>query len=219
MKFLIDKAPHDVQRKLDHHPDLVAGQFCTPLTNNKNWGGAFAIDNGAYSGLDRDAWFRLLKKHEQHKERCMFVVIPDIVGNARRTDDLYFIITQDTRTHPYTKQWAYVMQDGHEDSRISWDAMRGKWMFIGGTNRFKDSSAAYDIVKTAKAIGDIKIHVGRVNTPKRYEVYADLGCDTCDGSGVAQYDWMLDKIAAHIKGESTDPMLFDTNPDTPLVTN
>ena len=160
-----------------------------------------------YSGLDRDAWFRVLAKHEPHKENCLFVTIPDVVGNSRRTDDLYYHITQDARTHPYTRQWAFVMQDGHEDSRIDWNAMLGKWMFIGGTDRFKDSAAAYDIVKTAKAMGGIKIHVGRVNTAKRYEAFASLGCDTCDGSGVAQYDYMLDDIAAAIS-KPPEPTLF-----------
>jgi len=209
MRFLIDKSPKDVERKRELHPSLVEGQLCTPLTNYKNWGGVFAIDNGAYSGLDRDAWFRVLKKHEPYKDQCLFVAIPDIVGNALRTDDLYFHVTKDARTHPYTRQWAYVMQDGHEDRRIDWNAMFGKWMFIGGTDRFKDSAAAYDIVKTAKALGDIRIHVGRVNTPRRYEAYASLGCDTCDGNGVGQYDHMLDKIARAISGEP-EPTLFDS---------
>lgn len=212
MKFLIDKSPDEVRRKIELHPNLVAGQLCTPLTNYKNWGGSFALDNGAYSGLDRDGWFRLLKKHEPEIEQCLFCAIPDIVGNALRTDDLYFAITQDVRTHPYTRQWAYVMQDGHENRRIDFKAMAGKWMFIGGTNRFKDSAAAWDIVKTAKAIGDINIHVGRVNTPKRYETYASLGADTCDGSGVAMYDWMLDKIASFV-ARKPEPTLFDQGDD------
>ena len=215
MKFLIDKSPKEVTRKQNQHADLVQGQLCTPLTNYKNWGGTFALDNGAYSGLDREAWFRLLKKHEPYIEQCLFCVIPDIVGNALRTDDLYFHITRDRRTHPYTERWAYVMQDGHEDRRIDWNSIR--WLFIGGTNAFKDSSAAYDIVKTAKALG-LPVHVGRVNTPKRYETYADLGCDTCDGSGVAQYDWMLDKIAKHAGAEPEATLFDDKSPEAGRVT-
>lgn len=203
MKFLVDTSPAKMVGMAKR--DLVLGQLCTPLTCYKNWGGVFALDNGAYSGLDREAWFRLLKKHEEHMERCLFCVIPDIVGNARRTHELYGMITQDSRTHPYTRKWAYVMQDGVEDSPINWNAMR--YIFIGGTDRFKDSSAAYDIVKTAKAIG-IPVHVGRVNGITRYRKYADLGADTCDGSGIARYDHMLDKLERKAS-EPEEPDMFE----------
>lgn len=205
MKFLIDKSATEVQRKMSLHPSLVRGQLCTPLTGYKNWGGEFALDNGAFSGLDREAWFRLLEKHLPHLQKCLFVTIPDVVGNARRTTELYFLITKDQRTHPYTDRWAFVMQDGHEDMHIDWLSIR--WLFIGGTDRFKDSAAAYDIAKTAKALA-IPVHVGRVNTLRRYESFAELGCDTCDGSGVAMYDHMLDKIAAGLRKEP-EPTLFD----------
>lgn len=205
MKFLIDTSPKDLARRIADHASLIAGQLCTPLTNYANAGGTFGIDNGAYSGLDRNAWFRLLAKHESHIERCLFCVIPDIVGNARRTDELYGLITRDERTHPYAKKWAYVMQDGHEDRWIDWNSIR--WLFIGGTDRFKDSSAAWDIVKTAKALA-IPVHVGRVNEIKRYRKYAELGCETCDGSGIAKYDHMLANIARELSKEP-EPTLFD----------
>jgi hypothetical protein len=48
-------------------------------------------------------------------------------------------------------------------------------------------------VRTAKILG-IHVHVGRVNTPKRFEHFCRLGADTCDGSGVAMYDHMLEAI-------------------------
>lgn len=205
MKFLIDLSPSKVQRKLTMHPDLVCGQLCTPLTNYKNWNQTFAIDNGAYSGLDRNAFFRCLKKHEPHKENCLFVAVPDIVGNHRRTDDLYYFMTQDERMHPWNEQWCYVAQDGIEDSRIDWYAI--KRLFIGGTDKFKDSSAAHDVVKCAKAMG-IFVHVGRINSVKRFRQYDELGADTCDGSGVCKYDWMLEKISVEL-GRKPAPTLFD----------
>lgn len=205
MKFLIDKSPEQVKRKQSMHPSLVRGQLCTPLTRYNNFGGEFGIDNGAYSGLKRYAWFSLLAKHEPHKDKCLFCVVPDVVGNARRTNELYWMITQDPRTHVYADRWAFVMQDGHEDMPIDWKAIR--WLFIGGTDRFKDSSAAYDIVKTAKALG-LPVHVGRVNEIRRYKAYAELGCDTCDGSGVAMYDHMLAKIERELN-KTPDPTFFD----------
>ena len=205
MKFLIDLSPAKIQRKIDMHPSLIHGQLCTPLTNYNNWQKPFAIDNGAFSGLDRDKFFRCLKKHESFKDNCLFMAVPDVVGNHRRTAELYFHITQESEMHPWTKQWAFVAQDGIEDARIDWYAIN--YLFIGGTNRFKDSSAAYDVVKTAKAL-NVPVHVGRVNTPSRYLKYSELGADTCDGSGVCRYDWMLDEIAISL-GKKPEPTLFD----------
>lgn len=204
MRYLIDTSPNKMQGLADR--ELVAGQLCTPLTNYKNWGGVFALDNGAFSGLNRDAWFRLLEKHLRYKDKCMFVTIPDIVGNAKRTHELYGMITQDKRTHPYTDVWSYVMQDGVEDTHINWMGMRH--IFIGGTDKFKDSQACYDIVKTAKAL-DIPVHVGRVNQIKRFRVYHELGADTCDGSSIAMYDYKLRDIETAMATPVATTPLFE----------
>jgi hypothetical protein len=93
-----------------------------------------------------------------------------------------------------------VLQDGAEDMEIPWDEFTT--FFVGGKDPWKDSQAAKDIVKTGKALGKSG-HVGRVNTPKRYDAFAELGCDTCDGSGVAQYDWMLEAIENRIEPQKS----------------
>lgn len=193
MKFLIDTSP---SKLATIKSKLVAGQLLTPLTNYKNAGQTFAIDNGAFSGFNKSAFESLLSRNQSKKDKCLFVCVPDVVGNARRTRELYFHFTQKMFMKPWAEKWAFVLQDGMEDLNIEWYAMR--YLFVGGTNEFKDSSAAYDIVKTAKALG-VPVHVGRVNTWKRYETYAALGADTCDGSGVAKYDWMLEKIEEKLK--------------------
>jgi len=92
-----------------------------------------------------------------------------------------------------------------ENLLIPWDEMRA--VFIGGCDPWKDSKAAADIVATAKTLG-VHVHVGRVNTPRRFKHFTDLGADTCDGSGVARYDWMLEKIEREMNG-NTESTLFD----------
>jgi hypothetical protein len=47
-----------------------------------------------------------------------------------------------------------------------------------------------------------------VNTLKRYKLFADAGADTCDGSGVAMYDHMLDDIAKGLS-KKPEPTLFE----------
>ena len=109
------------------------------------------------------------------------------------------------------RRWplALVIQDGMEDMEIPWDELAA--VFIGGCDPWKDSKAALDIVKTAKILNKHS-HVGRVNTIKRYKLYAEIGTDTCDGSGIAMYDHMLDGIARELN-KKPEPTLFDEDYD------
>jgi hypothetical protein len=194
MKFLIDKSPKDVERKAGLHPDLVGGQLLTPLTRYRNAKRKYGIDNGAYSGFDLAAFLSLLKREEENREQCLFVTVPDIVGSARRTLEIW------RHQHQIFKPWplALVMQDGMEDMDIPWDEIAA--VFIGGCDPWKDSKAALDIVKTAKTLQKHS-HVGRVNTIKRFKLFSEAGADTCDGSGIAMYDHMLDDIAKALSKE------------------
>jgi hypothetical protein len=203
MKFLIDKSANDILAKRTKHPDYIAGQLLTPLTRFSNGGGTFAIDNGAFSGFDSKAFRSLLQREEPNKPACLFVTIPDVVGNARRTLEIWR-----TRAR-FAQHWpaAFVAQDGIEDMEIPWDDMAA--VFIGGRDPWKDSQAALDIVKTAKVLG-VHVHVGRVNTAKRFRLFSEAGADTCDGSGIAIYDHMLDALVREMTGTPA-PTLFDTD--------
>lgn len=197
MKFLIDKSSNDVRRKTKS--TLVLGQLLTPLTKYKNWGGAFAVDNGCFNQFREHNFVSLLSRNEP--DHCLFVTAPDIVGNAQRTIELW-----NQRHRWIDLRWpvAFVCQDGQECLPIPWDELDA--IFIGGCDPWKDSKSALDIVHTAKRLG-IHVHVGRVNTASRYERFADVGADTCDGSGIAMYDHMLDTLERRIN--SPQPTLFD----------
>ena len=200
MKFLIDKSPKDVARKAAS--PLVCGQLLTPLTRYADWKGVYGIDNGAYSGFPAEEFRRLLKRQESRKADCLFVTCPDIVGAGQRSLELF-----KRRRLWIPEGWrvALVVQDGMEDLEIPWDELDA--IFVGGCDPWKDSKAAADIVKTATILGKWK-HVGRVNTTKRFVHFADLGADSCDGSGVAIYDHMLEKIEKALAG-NPEPTLFD----------
>lgn len=185
MKFLIDTSAHKVKDKLEKHPDLFAGQLITPLTKYKNHGGTFAIDNGSYTKFYKGRFVRLLERNKPNKDKCLFVAVPDIVGNARRTLEIWR--NQDFIDSCWPR--ALVAQDGLEDLEIPWSELSA--IFIGGQDPWKDSKAALDIVKTAKILGK-HTHVGRVNNFKRFKLYQH--CDTCDGSGIARYDHMLETL-------------------------
>lgn len=198
MKFLVDTSPANLKRIGDS--PLIGGQLLTPLTGYSNAGGMFAIDNGAFSGFDAKSFERILKREQDNKDRCLFVTCPDIVGNARRTLELW------QRRRLWILGWrtALVAQDGLEELEVPWDEL--DCLFVGGGDPWKDSKASMDLVRTAKTLGK-HVHIGRVNTYARFKRFADIGADTCDGSGVAMYDHMLKAIEDKINGnEST---LFD----------
>lgn len=200
MKFLVDTSPNEVERKAGLHPDLVGGQLLTPLTRYRNAKRKYGIDNGAYSGFDLAAFMSLLAREEENRDQCLFVTVPDIVGSARRTLEIWKHMRHLFSSWPL----ALVMQDGMEDMEIPWDEIAA--VFIGGCDPWKDSKATIDIVKTAKILQKHS-HIGRVNTIKRFKLFAEAGADTCDGSGIAMYDHMLDDIARGLS-KKPEPSLF-----------
>jgi hypothetical protein len=166
------------------------GQLLTPLTRyrlrdpSRPW----AIDNGAFAKFDREAFVSLLKREEYHKDRCLFVTVPDVVGSARRTLEVF----EHWRDQLGGWKLALACQDGQEHLPIPWEHIAA--VFIGGSTNFKASIHATQIIKAANAIGKW-VHVGRVNHPERYEHFEQLGVDSIDGSGIARYTHMRKAIA------------------------
>jgi hypothetical protein len=196
MKFLIDTQKDTLARRVEQS-ELILGQLLTPLTGYSDWGGLYAVDNGAFSGFPEEKFQRLLQRQSSRKDDCLFVTCPDVVGGGQRSIELF---KHRKRWIPVGWRVAMVAQDGMENLEIPWSQMDA--VFIGGRDPWKDSQAAADIVKTAKILG-LWVHVGRVNTPKRFDHFSKLGADSCDGSGVAMYDHMLEKI----EHRSPDPRI------------
>jgi hypothetical protein len=171
-------------------------QLFTPLTRyrNRHHDKRFAIDNGAFSRFDRRAFEALLEREKERKHLCRFVAVPDVVGSARRTLEVF------DYWYPLVCQWplALVIQDGQEHLPIPWEFIAA--VFIGGTTKFKESNEAIQVIKAAQAMGKW-VHVGRVNDAGRFEGFRQLGVDSVDGSGIARYTWMRERIG-------TEPALF-----------
>lgn len=163
------------------------GQLLTPLTRYRRWSDTWAIDNGAFSEFNEDAFLALLEREKTQKADCLFVAVPDVVGSARRTLEVFHIYK------PKLVGWslALVLQDGIEDLDIPWHALAA--VFVGGSTEFKRSAAAMHCVKAAKILGKW-VHVGRVNTAER-RGYWERIADSCDGSGLARYSHMREEYA------------------------
>ena len=192
MDFLMDST-ESAGRELAESGAIKVGQLLTPLTRYKRWSGNFAIDNGAFSRFNVHAFQSLLEREYEHRRLCRFVAIPDVVGDARRTLEVFALTAHDLRS----KGWkvALVLQDGIADLAIPWRELDA--VFVGGTTKFKESPAAMACAKAAQILGKL-VHVGRLNTPDRWDRWAKIA-DTCDGSGVSRYSHMRQTLVDHVR--------------------
>jgi hypothetical protein len=181
------------------------GQLLTPLTRYTRRQDTFAIDNGAFAGFNATAFKSLLKREWDHRNRCLFVTVPDVVGSARRTLEVF------DHWYPKLHGWplALACQNGQEQQPIRWDLIA--CAFIGGDDEFKDGPHAAAIVKAAMAM-DKHVHIGRLNGVERAKRFVDLCGDypkvSIDGSGISQYSHMRVKLGRAIRGDDEEPKLF-----------
>lgn len=169
---------------------VPAGQLLTPLTRYhlRDDGKPWAVDNGGFREVDGPGLLSLLKREEHRREKCLFVAVPDIVGSARRTLEVF------DRWKVRLIGWklALVCQDGQEDLPIPWDEIDA--VFIGGSTKWKLSEHVAHIIRAAKVL-DKWAHVGRVNDPARFQHFEELGADSCDGTGIGRYSHMREAVA------------------------
>jgi hypothetical protein len=100
---------------------------------------------GVFLRFDQRSWKRLLDQAED--DRPVFVTLPDMVGDATRTLELFEYFKLRTNEVPR----ALVLQDGIERARIPWDDVAA--VFVGGIDAFKFSREAIAAAKTAKMLG------------------------------------------------------------------
>jgi len=197
MIFMLD-TPDDLT-ECESEMGMAIEQLFTPLTrrNAQRPGAHFAMDNGAFSRFNPDGFRTMLAKHWDRRELCRFVALPDVVGSARRTLELF------DHWYPQTEGWkrALVAQDGIENLTIPWSLIDA--IFIGGSTKWKMSKDAEDVIRATKAC-DKWAHVGRINTPGRLEHFQPIGADSGDGTGPARFSHMREAIYK----AATEPTLF-----------
>jgi hypothetical protein len=141
---------------------------------------AWCADNGCFGKgyPGDDAWIAWLDSLP--REGCLFAVAPDVVGDAGATLE---------RSAPWLPRIrelgfpaAFVAQNGLEDLDVPWDAF--DVLFIGGDTAWKLGTHARQLVAEAKTRGK-RIHMGRVNSDRRYRYALSIGCDTVDGTYIA----------------------------------
>lgn len=169
----------------------------------------WALDNGCYTGAypGDDAYMALLERLAPHRDRCLFVAVPDVVADARQTLDMFPAMA--TRIRAAGWPTALVGQDGMERLMIPWQLV--DWVFIGGSTEWKLSPEANHLIRRARGQGK-RVHVGRVNSARRFARFASLDCDTADGTKLA---FGPTQNAPHVRAwvrAATHPRLFTEVP-------
>lgn len=139
----------------------------------------WAMDNSAFSGNFNAENYKIkMAAMTKRKDTCLFVVAPDVVGDAKSTIALYPEWREIIRSFGFPA--AFVGQDGLEDYGLpdDFDAF-----FIGGSTQWKLSKRARELAQETKQRGKW-LHMGRVNSKPRIHYARSIGCDSVDGTHI-----------------------------------
>lgn len=156
----------------------------------------WAADNGAFSKVaefDAALFRKMLNRPEliEARDRCEFVAAPDelvvledgtVIGDAAGTLAKFGAWAREIRALGYPV--AMVAQDGVENmlDQIEWDLV--DVIFLGGSTEWKVGLGGRLIAQAAKARGK-RVHMGRVNSARRFRLAHAMECDTADGTFLA----------------------------------
>lgn len=187
VKIMLDCSPRKIAEYTARH-NYEFWQLRTPLTNYARAPGIpYGLENGCFVEFNEPAWLRLVAQAEL--DPPVFVTLPDIVGDAARTIELF----HEFKSLVIARR-ALVLQDGIRRSSIPWAELDA--VFIGGSDEFKFGREAMNAAKTAKLLKRW-VHVGRVNTASRVRNWRGLA-DSIDGSGISRFDHMLEEVLLEI---------------------
>jgi hypothetical protein len=174
------------------------GFIDTPKQGNRRPAGIdWCADNGCYSTgwPGETAWFAWLTRHAVDAATCAFAVAPDIVADADATLTRSLPWLPRIRALGYPA--AFVAQDGLTSEATPWPHF--DVLFIGGSTGFKMGSAARTLAAEAIRRG-IPVHMGRVNSQRRYSYARLIGCTSVDGTILAMFpDRRLPEVLAWLR--------------------
>ena len=155
------------------------GYIDTPAQGNtRPEGVTWCADNGCFSDRwDEGRWLGFLEANAAHADTCAFAVVPDVVADAAATLARFDKYAERVRELGYPV--ALVAQDGQESLPVPWDRIDA--LFIGGSTEWKLGPHARALAAEAKRRGKW-LHMGRVNSQRRYEYARAIGCDSVDGT-------------------------------------
>lgn len=153
----------------------------------------WAADNDCFQCLDEDAYRKMLLAIHG-LPGCKFVTAPDVVGDweTTRARFWHWLGQLEVCGQPI----GYVAQDGQPYRLLPWE--RIDCLFIGGSTEYKLSAEAELLVREARHRG-LWVHMGRVNSRKRFDYARAIGCHSIDGSKFSRWrnTWLPDALTWH----------------------
>jgi hypothetical protein len=188
MNIMLDNSVNRlIEREEKYGRDFM--QLQTPISR-RGIVRPYGLDNGCFARFLEGTWKRQVKlargMYSINPDQVKFVTLPDVVGDARRTLELFEYFKPMTRNVPR----ALVLQDGIGQFAIPWKDIDA--VFVGGTDQFKYSPECVNACIAAQHMGKW-VHIGRVNGAGRAAVWVGK-CNSIDGSGISQYDEQLEVV-------------------------
>lgn len=181
------------------------GVLATPNVGNyrdPSW--TWAADSGCFNRetyKGDDAYVAWLAA--QDRTRCLFATAPDVVGDWDAT--AAFAVDWLPRLRGLGYPAAVVLQDGATVDTVPWDDC--DWVFVGGTDGFKLGGCDALIVEAQRR--GKRVHVGRVNSGRRYQRFAQMGIDSADGTYLAfGPDVLLPNVLSWVRKAQTHMTLW-----------
>lgn len=183
----------------------IIGLLNTPANGyvvESHW--VWAADNGCFNErtyVGDDKWFSWLVR--QDPANCLFATAPDVVADHDATVKRSLPWLPRIRKAGFRS--AFVLQDGATLENVPWDSF--DVAFVGGTDSFK-LGGADDLIFEAHRRGK-DVHVGRVNSGRRFERFAMMGVESCDGTFLGfGPDRNLPKLESWIRKHESQPGLW-----------
>jgi len=138
----------------------------------------WAADNNRFNpSYDDREFIRMLCDFQTWRQSCLFVLAPDVVGDAAAT------LAEFPRWYPVVAGYGYPValaaQDGMVPDNVPWNKISA--LFVGGSTRWKMSPDADALIYAAKKRGKW-VHIGRVNSYLRANHFRLVGVDSIDGT-------------------------------------
>lgn len=183
------------------------GQICTPAAGNVVLPGvAWCADNGVFGNTypGDDAYLDWLGARAWAADRCAFAVAADVVCDAAAT------LRRSAPLLPLIRRAGYpaalAAQNGLERLVVPWADF--DVLFLGGDTDWKLSPHARRLAADARAHGK-RVHMGRVNSRRRLQAAAHMGCHTVDGTYLAYGpDRNLPKLLGWLREEQGQAPLW-----------
>lgn len=173
--------PQAVAHSGDGFGRLVSPRHYGRITDTADAGIPWAADNDAFLAWDDRRYTNMLRA-VTNLPGCRFVVAPDVVAHSWWTVALFWQWLPSIAATGQTP--AFVIQDGQDAAEVPWDEIGA--LFVGGTTAYKLGPDAERLGREAKRRG-LWLHIGRVNSRKRYDYARAVGADSIDGTTFSMF--------------------------------